>query len=105
MADIRDLEGIDRFVRALLADSASRRRVLAVLQRPTSVEERALALRADLRLLRGSVSLPRLTHGNAVTLVRAFDVIRARSPQVIDALDADSLPRLESPLDQIAFFS
>lgn len=105
MADIRDLEGIDRFVRALLADSASRRRVLAVLQRPTSVEERALALRADLRLLRGSVSLPRLTHGNAVTLVRAFDVIRARNPQVIDALGGDQLPAIDPTLGAIMFAS
>lgn len=97
MADYRDLAGVDRFVRALLGNVEARRRVLGVLGTDGHFTARAELLRANLRVMRGSVSLPRLTNADAVALVRAFDAIRARNPNIAAEFSAESLPELQAP--------
>jgi hypothetical protein len=105
MADIRELNQIDTFVRALLANGPARARVLGVLRQPGGVGERASELRGMLRGNR-EVGLPRLSSAAAHDLVVAFDQITARNPGIVDVwageLEPISIPASLSPA---VFFS
>ncbi len=105
MPDIRELNQIDTFVRALLANGAARARVIGVLRQPGSVGERASELRGALRRNRDD-GLPRLSGAAAHDLVVAFDQITARHPGIADVWAGDLEPiSIPSSLSPAVFFS
>jgi hypothetical protein len=105
VANFRELEGIDRFVRAILPLPDVRRRVLSVLVERTPTERRAEALRAELRRLRPEVTVPRLTEADAAALVRAFDRLHERNPDLAREFSRDELPRIPAPFDDVVMVS
>lgn len=104
MADLEDVKAIDRFVRGLFANTAARRVALEAFGLEASVGTRAEELLARLAATPGGADLPRLSHGNALALVEAFDDIRSRDPKVVATLAQDDLPQLDPMFSTLALF-